>query len=186
MQNVITTNEGGKYIITDENIMKGDLIFTPQFINNNINFSNIFNDQIKISKHDYDSNCYVYKAYVILGPFQKKWIQSLKDNSTRQTNSCLARKEGDTYKACCLGEGLIIYNNHFNIPNNFKNDYLYDGHSKFYLVESYKLLGLRDIRGSLKSYNRTSLASMNDSGDSWKYIANFMEEKPNEIFIKSI
>lgn len=134
-----------------------------------------------------------------LGPFQKEWIKNLKENPNRQTTSCLGSKLGGDYQACCLGEGLVTYHKMMNLPEPFiesnlahKYKEISDGNSYCYLNASWSLLGLVCEKGSLINKKLpingkfTSLAEANDGGANWAEIAEYMENNPENIFVKSI
>lgn len=137
-----------------------------------------------------------------LGTLQKEWIKSLRENPTRQGKNILGRKTiGEEYKACCLGELLIVNCRLKNRPVPFSpNDTLLDmssnGGTSFYLSNSYSEFGLIDGGGAIHGgwdYNSptqqrtfTSLSQANDNDVSWKEIADFIEANPEKIFKKSV
>lgn len=137
-----------------------------------------------------------------LGPIQEKWVKSLEKNQDRQTTGQLGfkceLKDDGTYYACCLGEGgliagvcswdpkgnLVVKDNNTGKPLKHMNMTLEN--------YSYKALGLHDGSGGLrkrveifvgetqKTFSR--LSDMNDSGVSWRQIAQFIRQNPTLVF----
>ncbi len=128
-----------------------------------------------------------------LGPVQKMWVKSLKAHPERQLCGQLGVKERFGYKACCLGELLICFNKHNQWETSWDDSFLSEpGGSIFGLRDLYKDIGLRSPTGLLdhpvifKSAYRNTLANMNDEGDTWPEIAEFVLKNPELVFTKSV
>lgn len=141
-----------------------------------------------------------------LGPVQKAWIQSLKENPERQIQRRLGVKHQDgSYSACCLGEGGLIagvcrWDGPRLVDIQLNNEQSLDG-------TTFAALGLRSPTGRAKdepyagqsfTYSDDgrrhiigfpSLADMNDaSADTfdWPHIAVILETFPEVYFKKSV
>lgn len=135
-----------------------------------------------------------------LGPIQKEWVKSLRENPHRQTKGYLGMGTPEDYKACCLGEALATYCRMNNEPIPFHDGYITDNKfgsdlgSKSFLF-SHEKIGLHTSSGkliinksshiSLRGY--LTLASANDSGViTWEQIADYIETYPEVVFNKSV
>lgn len=147
-----------------------------------------------------------------LGPLQQAWVESLETHPERQLATRLgALQFNGSYKACCLGELLIcsrrlqnpeldvktLFNTWGDLVDSSTDDCNDD--STGFLVSSYKIYGLVDLRGSFVCGSRTltknngekyskvtSLANLNDWGWTWPEIAAIVRKNPEWVFIKSV
>lgn len=129
-----------------------------------------------------------------LGEVQKLWVENLRKHPERQTSEVLGFKDKETgYKACCLGELLLCkYRlNKKKMPFDKRGNILSDGDLES-LIGNYKDLGLKSSIGHVdfvrdeEITHDQSLAEANDSGFSWKEIAEFIEKYPEKVFTKSV
>ena len=125
-----------------------------------------------------------------LGKIQKAWVKSLREHPERQCKNRLGYKEGSSYRACCLGEGLLTVcrMNKKKLPFLITGE-ISDKINRDCLQFSYKKLGLLDDNGrceGLKYNDQQSLAQLNDNGYTWTEIADFIEKYPNIVFNKSV
>ncbi len=139
-----------------------------------------------------------------LGPVQKAWIASLREHPERQTSDILGKGTPEDYKACCLGELLVVEAKVLGHALPFTEDgIIYDGDSNGEfndaecLANSYGRLGLKSGAGSLtetvalhlgtdKERRYHCLAGMNDHGVPWNEIADYIESDPENVFTKSV
>ena len=130
-----------------------------------------------------------------LGEVQKAWIKSLRDHPERQTIHKLGEKitGTDDYEACCLGEGLCVYNIINKLPLPFdKHGVIRSGIERLVLSEDYQKLGLYNSSGAFKGsiiykgIDYFSLGHMNDSGVTWPEIADIMKQNSSLIFKESV
>lgn len=137
-----------------------------------------------------------------LGQVQKAWIADMKKYPERQIDGKLGWIDSLTgdIKACCLGQGVLTLCDIKGIKPSLENSFLCDIDTKDYSYPtySYKELGLRDDRAELKDgvngsvFGRVtkqdhyySLSQMNDGGITWKEIAHYMENHPDNVFVES-
>lgn len=131
-----------------------------------------------------------------LGKLQKAWVESLRKHPERQTPNTLGFKENNnSYRACCLGELLCVSYKIKKKKMPFNEDGLLEekGGSNISLFESFIDFGLKNSTGgffdsTVYYKNRTfiSLAEMNDGGLTWPEIADFVENNPELVFVKSV
>lgn len=142
-----------------------------------------------------------------LGPIQKQWISNLRKYPERQAKGILGEKKGDSYRACCLGEGLLCLKRSKGEELPFDRDgYLFDGDMDVvnvgdFLFESYKDLGLLSEKGEIATTSNEvlnhlvnsfpyqtnyTLAYLNDIGTTWPQIADFIEKFPEAVFTKPV
>lgn len=129
-----------------------------------------------------------------MGPLQKAWVQSLREHPERQIQNLLGQREGDDYKACCLGEALMCAHRMGIRPSSpFIDDHITSGYYGAVLnVDDYQMLGLRGSTGEISEkilghrFPYSSLTSMNDTNVPWPDIANFIEKHPEAVFTKSV
>lgn len=121
-----------------------------------------------------------------LGPIQKKWVKSLKENGHRQMTRRLGEKKGSEYTACCLGElgliaGVCRFDKHGGLREKKSDNYRT-------LYESYESLGLNSPIGefNITDTETSSLAHLNDDGHTWYEIACYIEAYPELFFNKSV
>lgn len=143
-----------------------------------------------------------------LGPNQKEWIAALRAHPERQCKSelgnLLPTKNGSIrYKACCLGEALLVLNGR-DIDRVSKRNMIVDidkNNNNYYdiscMIFSHNEMGLRDGAGTLNLEKITekyqwisenfisSLVDLNDDHMTWNEIADFMEECPEAVFVES-
>ena len=121
-----------------------------------------------------------------LGPIQKKWVKSLKENGHRQTTRRLGEKTKNDYTACCLGElgliaGVCRFDNHgiLREKGSDNSETLYD---------SYESLGLNSPTGEfdITDTEFSSFALLNDNEHTWYEIACYVEAYPELFFNKSV
>lgn len=128
-----------------------------------------------------------------LGKIQKAWVDSLKKHPERQTTLILGKGNLRNYKACCLGEALIVLCRIKKKRIPFKKDgLLCSGKHEDALVGNYEKIGLRSSLGGLlkpvvqKSKNWVNLSEMNDNGWTWPQIADYIEKNPENVFKRSV
>lgn len=124
-----------------------------------------------------------------LGPIQTEWIKSLREHPKRQLKNSLGKKEGFSYKACCLGELLCVAKKLAGEPEPFDEDgVLYSRHHNntrsYSSLFNHEKFGLRSNNGDLyNSYaGYTCLAQMNDKGMTWPEIADYIEANSDNVF----
>jgi hypothetical protein len=118
-----------------------------------------------------------------LGPLQKKWVKSLKENPDRQLKDRLGVRSGDGYKACCLGEVAMI----LGICTFDADGFMKIGSEYYDLTGHYHKMGLRDECGEIADDPYNSLACLNDDRDhTWPEIAYLIESAPELFFTKSV
>lgn len=134
-----------------------------------------------------------------LGTIQKAWVQSLREHPERQGRKQLGEVYVDgTYKACCLGELLMVNARlkGIEIPIGTITDKCVGYTDTHYLNASYKKFGLRTSRGhfmlpgeiypKIGSHRYSNLAIANDEGATWSEIADFIEANPDLVFNESV
>ncbi len=129
-----------------------------------------------------------------LGPIQEAWLQSLEQHPERQTTRMLGHGTPENYKACCLGELLVVACALQGKPSPFEfgSNRITDGTYTATLPESAHDLGLKNGLGGLKvllskeGKDYWSLSQMNDEGFTWSQIAQAVRENPDNFFTKSI
>ena len=135
-----------------------------------------------------------------LGPIQKEWIRRLREHPERQTEGMLAAKVGDSYKACCLGEGLLtlceankiepMWKTRFDSDTVYLHSVTPEDDEEYHVLKrnDFEGLGLRDQNGSFEEAleNYACLTEMNDDGVSWSEIADYIEQNPENVFVKSV
>lgn len=145
----------------------------------------------------YKKNQQTMKTKFELGPIQKAWIKSLRENPERQMGGQLGQKnKGGTYNACCLGEYALVAS---EMNPSIAQLVEWDSHGLLccgnieYLKDAYSELGLKSPTGELfkplivsddTSYE--SLSEMNDEGISWPEIADYVEANPHNLFTKPV
>lgn len=130
-----------------------------------------------------------------LGKLQKAWAKSLRENPKRQESNRLGRGTEENYTACCLGELRMCAYRMFGGDFPFVDGVIMD-HKDVgdFLETSYQDCGLISPRGVLsKSFKDErlqktfySLADMNDEGYTWSEIADYIENNPENVFVKSV
>jgi hypothetical protein len=130
-----------------------------------------------------------------LGPNQKKWIAALRANPEQQIKNQLGLRKGKEGKEgfCCLGKGAEILG--LGQWEERKNGVYYfcDYNIGVLDIPSYEALGLRSCSGTFKKailingLTIVSLAMLNDDapGFTWVDIADYMEQHPENVFVKS-
>jgi hypothetical protein len=113
--------------------------------------------------------------------FQKKWLGALESGKYKQTKEKLFSGRG----YCCLGVACDLAGIK---PVKRPHMYLFDDEwsvAPSSIIEKLKLrgdCGDFDISVRIKNLNVGSLAEMNDIGKTFKEIAAFIRENPNNIF----
>ena len=119
---------------------------------------------------------------------QKKWIKALRSRNYKQTNGVLHFEEG----FCCLGVLCDLAVKAKVIPAPTEDDY--GGVTYGKKGDSYDTLLPKAVKrwAGLKSSNGCyvkddivfSLDELNDDGMSFAMIANIIESKPQDLFVK--
>ncbi len=115
---------------------------------------------------------------------RKEWVKALRSGDYEQGEGQLVR-DG---KYCCLGVLCEII-------GMKQSKHIIDGHKDFiYYGTEYQLappkamhaVGLNDHHGSFSSSSDSiALTEANDAGESFEFIANIIEEKPEGLFKES-
>ena len=131
-----------------------------------------------------------------LGKIQKEWVKALEAHPERQMKEALGQGSPKDYKACCLGELLLVECRLKKKKLPFYDGTIMDkseyGVSVSELQETYSKFGLRTESGRFTEaivHNGErfwSLVSLNDSGASWTDIAKIIKKNPEKIFTKSV
>ncbi len=129
-------------------------------------------------------------------PIQLAWLAAIESDEFNQGTCKLTSVNGTEQFHCCLGVACVVYNRMNDalklVVNDIKTAIVYD-HQAFYapwrVVEA---LRLRDEKGKFAEevtlvYNSEphlyiSLADMNDGGLSFKEIANYIRQNPENVF----
>jgi hypothetical protein len=131
-----------------------------------------------------------------LGPNQKKWIAALRANPDQQIKGRLGLRKGKEGKEgfCCLGKGAEILG--LGLWEERKNgvyQFFVENNTGVLEIPAYEALGLRSGDGLFKKailingLTIVSLAMLNDDvpGFTWTDIADYIEENPENVFVKS-
>ena len=120
-----------------------------------------------------------------LGPNQEKWLSALESDKYQQGMHSLCKKDNEgVWRYCCLGVLLEEF-------NLFTQEYCYFKLSKSDLaaslsVEEQNLVGLRSCTGMINNGDGKTLASLNDTGTTFKEIVKFIRENSETVFADSI
>lgn len=122
----------------------------------------------------------------------KKWVKALRSGEYKQGEGRLAySKNNHEALYCCLGVACDLYKK--ENPDDFSVDFeeidddhglveICFDHNNMFLPEIVqKWLNLASIDGVIQSQS-TSLSELNDSGESFEYIASIIEEEEKELF----
>ena len=120
----------------------------------------------------------------------QKWVHALRSGKYKQGESYLARRDEDGQTCfCCLGvacalaieEGLPV---DMQRPTAWGSVFLYDGEGQFMPGSVRQWLGLSRANGlfDVPESDAPSLTDMNDRGDSFAEIAEFIESEPKGLF----
>lgn len=102
----------------------------------------------------------------MLSKLQKKWVKALRSGKYKQAKEALVKGRGSSCSYCCLGVACSIMSKDVGKFSSYRNS-LDPGYLNNHGLQ---VLGI--------SYNmQTSLARMNDSGKSFKEIANYIEKE---------
>lgn len=102
----------------------------------------------------------------------KLWLEALRSGKYKQGTGSLKKKN----RYCCLGIGIELYNKHHKQKVQFPSlEKRQDLALSSGLIRVRKWLKLCNGVGGIKN-GCCLLASMNDCGDSFKKIANFIEK----------
>lgn len=127
-----------------------------------------------------------------LGKLQKAWVESLLAHPERQTDKILGEGTPKKYTACCLGEMHLTA---FRLKKKklpFENNCIIADGSKEVLSKVYEEYGLISDIGEFEEAvvinDKTyfALSEMNDRGITWKEIANYIKQNPENVFTKSV
>jgi hypothetical protein len=125
--------------------------------------------------------------------FQKEWLKALKSGKYQKGKCKLAKIQNNVTKYCCLGVACEVFNDKIasNLKvkklkkledNRFSNRiFTYDGDCDYLPNRVYKKLKLNDCEGD---FGESTLVSLNDSDETHKEIAQFIENNPEKVFIK--
>lgn len=126
-----------------------------------------------------------------LGPIQRDWVRALRSGKYKQCKSTLTKLEGSKKVGhCCLGvlcelalkKGVELE----TTPSEEQDDALqYEDEYIFLPAKVRKWAALRENDGDY-AYDKDSLAGQNDSGTSFKKIADVIEENAALIFTRSV
>lgn len=131
-----------------------------------------------------------------MNKYAKEWIKALRSGKYKQTQEgvlCDLPDEGPA-SFCCLGVAEDLFNEviigtsaHGSFKCKFEGEDEDDNLGIYLTEETRKLLGLRTIEGIPMvaiGVDRESLVVMNDSGSTFKQIANTLEAHEEHYFIK--
>lgn len=116
----------------------------------------------------------------------RAWVKALRSGKYKQTQGTLTRieaKTGEILGHCCLGVlcGLAVKAKVIPSPRVGTNDLYYDGNNATLPASVISWAGMKDETGTLSF--KATLASVNDSGKSFKQIARIIEQKAKELFV---
>ena len=125
-----------------------------------------------------------------LGPIQQYWVSELRNHPERQTYNILGFKEGDTIRACCLGQAKICLDGDDAFVIDSSGRTKIGSNSLWGILSPLDTdrLGLRSGLGDLSedvsigNNHYYSLADMNDKGMTWLEIVDFIENNPELVF----
>jgi hypothetical protein len=108
------------------------------------------------------------------------WLTTLEQHPERQTSGYLKKEDG---KMCCLGQlcDLLYEGLEVELTEDCYYSYGEDGNFEDLPNEVVRLMGFYDSYGLIPDF-KSSLAEMNDLGDSWPAIAKFIRENPDKVF----
>ena len=113
----------------------------------------------------------------------KKWVKALRSGKFKQTKRTLGIPDG---KFCCLGVACELAIKDGVRLKKVKKPlfFTYDSRDDYLPARVKNWLGLNGEEGQYYSKNGryTSLVERNDSGKSFKWIANFIESEPKGLF----
>lgn len=109
-----------------------------------------------------------------MNALQEQWVEALESGEYKQGQRNLCYED----KYCCLGVACEV----MGIEGEEMAGFVYFKGNNIVLLE-FEKLGLRGMRGELASGPYASLASMNDSGKSFKEIAQFIRDNEGLVFV---
>lgn len=125
----------------------------------------------------------------------KLWVEDLRTTQVLQARHALHRindPSGELDSFCCLGRACVVYNfNNVNNPVAIRSLVTIDGTIMLYEEREGILppkvrewLGLTDSLGRFDDdFGTNSLANKNDTGFSFKEIADIIESEPKGLFL---
>ena len=121
-----------------------------------------------------------------LNPNARKLVAALRSGRYKQGRGQLHRASDD--RRCCLGVACDLYQKEvggLRIEKSDEHDaFFYDGESGILPAVVMEWLGLREERGQLGEHFLDCLAAKNDSGASFRQIADIIERKPDGLFVE--
>jgi hypothetical protein len=118
----------------------------------------------------------------------KKWVATLRSGRFRQEKGKLRTP----YGYCCLGVACELFHKEYPDFERFYNRecrwYEYGGREDFLPLSVQQWLGLKDEKGTFARLNLTdsshNLAVLNDGGETFEGIANFIELNEDRLFVE--
>ena len=124
------------------------------------------------------------------GPNQEKWLQELESGNNLQCKKSLTRFDSDCRHYCCLGLAADKVLKLKRVDESDSTSYfIFNKYRLFaYLSgESYYELGLFSPQGDIMMNGEMkTLSQMNDSGLTFKEIAQFIRNNPEKVFSHSV
>jgi hypothetical protein len=114
----------------------------------------------------------------MLTPNQEAWLQALEGDEFKQTKGVLQR--GDNF--CCLGVGCVVAER-AGVPVTRTNLGKLIGANLVSQAAVCVWLGLKHVIGASIDPGRKTLVKLNDSGVSFKEIAQIIRENPEQYFV---
>ncbi len=116
-----------------------------------------------------------------LGPLQTKWIAALRSGEYAQDRQQLKTERG----YCCLGVACMVLGLTFRKTPLGSYETAAGRETAEMPANAWRKLGLDGgSGGTLAAYGR-SLAKMNDDGETFAYIADVLETRPEQYFTVS-
>jgi hypothetical protein len=113
----------------------------------------------------------------------KAWVKDLRTTRAKQTRNTLHRVSDNRF--CCLGRACVVYNRLHKNKLPVSHDcayYSYAGEEDVLPKRVRVWLGLNTNAGH---FGNESLAKLNDSGKTFKEIADIIESEPDGLFVKA-
>lgn len=109
----------------------------------------------------------------------KLWLRALRSGKYKQTREYLHTDSG----YCCLGVACEIYNKTHKSKVNYKGPLDEESLNDPKVAIVARWLGLEEGTGQfMGETNHSSLADLNDKGQSFKEIADLIESNPKKLF----
>lgn len=126
-----------------------------------------------------------------LGPLQRKWLKALRSGKYKQAESALHTFDGKVHRFCCLGVACdvlgmtardpMVEREGWNPIELYPTEFRYGKESTVLPETARRRLAMYHATGE-KRNGSDALTELNDSGKTFKQIANIIEASPDEFF----